>query len=352
MLAACRSSGGSQEPYEVPPPAGLPAPADEPAEPVNGRPSPDLYGPVQLDPEYWSIWDLDSIHRRLTADASRGGAWIDHFLSDERSTAEENQSWFQVESSSFVEEGNGLDQQVRVRANLALPGAEERLQLAISRLDEDDASGADADRAGPAPPPLSGEEATGYSIAVKYFLKQTERNNVSISGGLDFEGFTPNPYASLRWRHLVHLTDSLDLRATERYRHFLQQGGESRTVVDLERPLSDALFLRFSTTGDWRQDRDGFYYGQFGTLYHRLSPRSVVSYEANATFSTEVQDQLTSITARVRGRQLFARDWILFELAPQVAWREEVDFAPALGLLFTMRMTFREQSMIEDPLDP
>ena len=352
LLTACKSTDHAVMP---PPPEPAPA-ADEaapPGEPLHGRPSETLYGPTQLDPEYWSVWDIDSIHRQLTQQARSGGAWIDDFLSNERSTAEENQSWFQMETTSFYEEHEGLDQAVRVRANLALPHAEDRLQLALSRLDEDDDAGASAaDISQTALPPVRGQQPEGYSVAIKYFLKATERNNIAISGGLDFNGLTPNPYGSVRWRHLEHLGDATDLRITERFRYFLEEGGESRTTIDLEHTLSDTLFARLTTTGNWWQEREGFYYGEYATLYHRVSPERVLSYELGTDFSTEVEGQLAAITARVRARQLFARDWILIEVAPQVAWREDRDFESTLGLLFTLRMTFRQRELIRDPLNP
>ncbi len=351
-LASCRSGRNAEVPI-----ATVQLPPDwlersHGREPFHGKPSEELVGPVVLDSEYWSIWDADSVHRKLTGQARDTGAKIDEYLSNDRSTSEENESWFQAETRTFIEDGEGLDAKLKIRAHLALPRSENRAQIVFNGEDDDNRNGLDDPDTLQAVDPVQGEsEDDERSVALKYFAKATKSNNVSFSGGLKFNGLSPNPFGSVRWRHEKSY-EWATFRATERYRYFLEEGGESRTVVDLERDLTDEYFLRFTTTGDWFEEEVGFYYGAFVTLYEQHPRNKLLSYELGSTYATEPNNVLTSIFARVRGRRLFAREWLLLEVAPQITWRRQDDYEPTLGLLVSLRMTFRQRDLIENPLDP
>ena len=43
------------------------------------------------------------------------------------------------------------------------------------------------------------------------------------------------------------------------------------------------------------------------------------------------------------------RDWILLEIAPQVTYREDDDYEPALGLLVRLELGFGTQPRIANP---
>lgn len=306
--------------------------------------------PAVQNPEEPSPFDPDEWHRKLSSGAKLTGAAIDEYLSDDRSVAEENNSWFQVELRTFWEEREGQDLGLKVRGSLALPNSKKRAQLVLSGEDEEsvgfleepDASFVDETN-------LDTTDESGLTLALKYFLRESKRNNVSISGGLSFNGVQPDPYGSLRWRHEERL-DWATIRGTERFRYFLGEGGESRTVLDLERTLSESFFARLTGTGDWYEAQSGFEYAVFARLYQRVRARQLLTYEVGSGFRTEPQNVMSSIFARVRARQLFTRDWILVELAPQIAWRRDLDYEPSLGIFISFQFTFREEGLVGDPL--
>ncbi|MFT7671556.1 MAG: hypothetical protein ACI8X5_004277 [Planctomycetota bacterium] len=93
--AGCRTA---PEPVLASDVAGVEAPVDGPQEAMPGGPS---------------NWNPKFIHRRLSESAQETGALIDSFLSNERSTSEENDSWFQIEMSAFVEDREGVEGEVQ-----------------------------------------------------------------------------------------------------------------------------------------------------------------------------------------------------------------------------------------------
>ncbi len=345
-LGGCRTPSDEARPenFTVTPP-----PQDSAEVPQGGQPGDDLVGPVHQSSSWWSNLNPDSLHRQLSTTAQLTGNKIDEFLSNRRSTSEENRSWFQFEVSGLYEEREGLEPRARVRGTLALPHSQDRLQLVLGG-DDDSSDGEEIDELVGPGSDLEGETGDGASIALKYFLRATRSNNASFSGGVRFNGIEPDPYVSLRWRYLDDF-DWFSLRATEKLRYYLLDGGESRTILDLERGLSKDYFLRLTGTGNWAETAAGFDYGTFARLYHQLDPKNLLTYEVGSNFTTRPENATTSIYTRLRFRHLFSRDWILVELAPQIAWRQADDYDPALGLLLSFKFTFRATDLKESSSD-
>jgi hypothetical protein len=347
-LAGCK--GPAREQGE-PPHAGV----QEPEEPVYGPPAPELEQPPFEPPEGWQGPEsaprgiLDSVQEGVATRARATAAWIDSFLSDERSLAEANRSWIRLRLDAFSEEREGVDFDARASARLVLPYAEDRFNLVFSgdgQEDLEDEGLLDED----ALAVLDEEEEASASLGLQYLLRQTRSNNIRTEVGLRFDGIQPVPYVGGRWRYMVPLL-TWNLRLTERLRWYTDVGWESKTGIDLERPLGDSFFLRSSGRVNWFEEEEGLSYSTSMRLYQVLGRAQLLTYEWSNSFETEPEDRLKQVRLRLRWSQRFLREWILLELAPQVTYREDEDYEPALGMLVRFELGFGTQPRISNPRD-
>ena len=354
MLAACVLGGSGC----LAPRSSSPAAADEPraqqVAQVYGPPAPPLQAPER--PEGWQGPEppaeseeaglVEGVRSTVTRRARETAAWIDAFLSDERSLAEENSTWVRLRLDASVEEDQGFDFSPRLSARVVLPKSEERLQLFVSGdpdAETDPESLLDEEPL----PTIEDEEQRDFALGLQYFVQQSKRNNIRLELGTRFDGITPDPFVGARWRYLTSLL-SWTLRATERVRWYVSTGWESRTTVDLERPLSERFFLRSTARLSWYEDEDGLFYGGTLRLYQRLPGERLLTYEWNSSLETEPVDRVKESRLRLRYAQRFLRDWILLELAPQVAWRDDDDFDPAYGLQLRLELMFGAEQPVPD----
>jgi hypothetical protein len=277
-------------------------------------------------------------HDAFSRGVQATGGWIDRFLSDQRTLQEENRSWVSLRLDALTEEEAGYDADLRLQARLVLPKSQDRLQLLLSGESdaENDLASVPGDTVDATPPAA---DAGRSDLALQYVLKRTRSNNIRLEGGARFEDFEPDAYVGLRWRHTA-LLDAWALRATERLREYADAGLQSRTTLDLERLVGETLFFRASTRATWAEDEPGWEYGQRLALYQPLDADNLVTWEADTAFVTEPEDALEEGVARLRFSHRFPRRWILFEIAPQLAWRQEDDYAAVPGLLVSLEVSF------------
>jgi hypothetical protein len=321
--AGCRSPAEES----VPPPDDPPGESGEPEAPDETTPS-----------------MLDGVHTTVSDRVRSTATWLDSFLGDDRHMEEENRSSLALRLDTLVEDREGVDFNARVKARVVLPQSKERMHLVVSGYEDEEHL--DNDR-----PELDGDAAEDRTVGLQYFLKSTVNNNVRAEGGLRFNGVTPNPYAGVRFRHNAPI-GSWILRAFERMRVYKEEGWESRTVLDFERLFNPRDFFRASTTGTWYEEDVGFYYGQHFALFHLLGDRNLVTYEWNNYFRTRPSNVLEETQLRVRFSRRIHRDWILLELAPQISWRERIDYEPAVGIFIRLEFLFGSRDERHDVAFP
>lgn len=280
---------------------------------------------------------LDAGHAGTSERVRRLGAWLDRFFADENYEAEVNKSWLRIRLDSFSELYEGTDADARVRLHLKLPALSERLRFEIlSPGEQDDLETSDAGNAASASPGAAEERS---SAAISYIFKALEERSIIARLGLDFDGYTPDPYAGIRYRELLPLNDNWNFRFTERVRFYTLNGLESRTSFDFERILEEDMLFRTSLNGTWLQEDPAYFYSLGFALFRPLDEKSAVEYQLINGFKTHPH-RLDRITVRIRHRQKVWRDWLTFEMAPQVSFPGEREFEPVPGILFRLEATF------------
>jgi hypothetical protein len=275
----------------------------------------------------------DTVAERVVLTAE----WLDSFFADENYQSEANTTSARLRLSSFSQQGNGTDAKVKARLRLRLPNLENKVMLYIGGAGEDfNTSGSvweDTDNT------LTGADADNASVAVRRFLREDERINTSIGGGVRFRSGTVVGYVEPRFRYFESFP-AIDARFIQRFRWYTDVGLESQTELQLERTVWEDWFFRASTRVDWYEDDDGFFPKQGFEWVRPISERRVFSTSWTSYFSTEPKTELDTSVVNVRYRQQTWRRWLWFEVAPQVAFPNDEDYDPTLGLYLRLEAEF------------
>jgi hypothetical protein len=215
-----------------------------------------------------------------------------------------------------------------------MPGTTKRLHLILAEYEDDD-------DVGEFEVPVKQDEFDESSpeLGLQYFLLATPSNNLRAEAGLRLNGFDPNPYVGVRYRH-TEVFEPWALRFRQRFRSYVEEGFESRSIIDFERLVSERLFFRSTTNASWFEEDNAWFYGQTFSLFHQVSELSLLTYEWRSEFTSEPELVLTETRLRVGLNRRIFRDWIGLEISPQVAWRDDVDYKPVLGLFVALDFLF------------
>ncbi len=261
--------------------------------------------------------------------------WLDSFFLDERFIAEEAYTRIRIGPGAFFEQGESPKPKLTLNAKINVPHFNERLKLTISG-DTDDRPDASTERS--FNPARTREDEA--NIGLEYTLRDKLKINTSMSTGIKFgREHIVDMYAGPRLRRTFILDDA-QVRFTERIRWYTDIGWESITRLDYERTLPKALFFRGTIAGRWREEDPGYRYEIRPTVFHTLRRRAAIEYQWNTLFETQPRHRLEETNLRIRYRQQKWRNWLFFEINPQIAFRNDDDFRPTPGIEFRIEASF------------
>ena len=273
---------------------------------------------------------LDRYHRELSEDILGIADRLDSFFDSDRTVAEENRTRLRIKLYSLVEKGAKPAFDVRTSFRLSLPKLQKKLNLLISGEPENALNPNNTpteDRR----EEFESTDKQNLILSLQYKLKETLRRNISANVGLRFSRITPVFYAEGRYRHQVKL-DTWIFRFTQSLKWFADKGLESRSILDLERPVSARFFFRTTVDGSWFEHRDGFFYNLNLYVFQYLSSRRVLSYEWINDFRTRPDNRLEEIVLQMRYRQKIWRNWIFYEVSPRVTFPRDEGFSSIPGI--------------------
>ncbi len=277
------------------------------------------------------ITAMDKTQNAVSESVDDFAQWIDSFFDDERTIAEDASTRLRLSQGLFLEEGEAASLKTRINVKLDVPHFKNRLKLFVSDEDiNDENASALADNA-------FDETDEDVQIGLQYFAKDSDKNNLSLSTGIKLDSL--EVFAGPRYRHTVTL-DSWQLRFTQRVRWFTRKGWESTTRLDLERLLTPKILFRNTIEGRWRKQDEGYRYEINPTLIQSLQRKKALEYQWGNFFKTRPVHRLEESVLRIRYRQRIWRKWLFYEVAPQVAFRNDDDFEPSPGINFLLEVIF------------
>ena len=275
----------------------------------------------------------------LSARITRLASSIDRFFGGDRHYQESNQSVLQLNLTRVTGYGGDGNFKFGARLNLKLPLTEGRLRLLVETDPENNV----ADEQTKAPPVSNNKVSAPGSVAlaVRYEKKEESRWHYNTDAGIKFRGITkdPNPFVRARGSYSAPLGE-WRLKAGESVYWFNTVGVGETTQLDLERILSTQLLFRASSNATWLHDKQNFDLRQDLTFFHTLNDRTALRYQASVIGVSNPELQVMDYVVHVLYRYRLNREWLFFELNPQLHFPLDKNYKSSPALSMRLEMLF------------
>jgi hypothetical protein len=261
------------------------------------------------------IWNqrLDRFHQWLGDELDGHVKLFDAYFADD-DREEIPSSSFKLKLYIKVKEGSSSIQvKPSLDSRLALPHVENKLHLFIDNIAPDELPGQD---------PADRKEQ--LQIGLRSFLHRQADSVVKLDGGVRWSG-KPILFSTLRWRKEIPV-DTWLLSFQEKGFWYSDDGFGEQTQMNWERWLLPDLGFRSTTAAQWTETSTGVEMEQSLCLGYVIEPgkRGIAcqaSVFPNKNSALYINNSLINVTYRM----LIYRQWLYFEVTPQVEFPEEHD---------------------------
>lgn len=304
-------------------------------EEIKGPPS---NTPVQPEKQNESPGIIDLVHGELSRNLLSTADWLDSFFGDRSSMFEDNSSYVRVFFDAFQEDRAKLLLRPAVDLRLVLPQLEKKTYLVFS------AEPTETPRDAGTPVIPVGQRAVtteerNFTTAIEYFVRSVSRESFIIRTGAQIRNERPVFFATPRYRTLVPI-QLWDFRFTQEATYWTDTGWQTDTRFDFERKLPHDLFFRTTIDGAWYANSDGYFPSLIFSLRQTFDASHALDYEWVNNYQTSPIYELTEAAFRLRYRHSFLRQWLFFEVAPQIRFPQDMNFEGTPGILFRFEMFF------------
>jgi len=312
----------------------------EPAQPEQTEQTEQPAQPVQ-EPVFLSSIDAprDYLSNQIISFATD----IDHFFGNERNYQESNKSVVQlalVRASGYGGNGKLV---LAARANLNLPSTEKRLHLLLESNPDQNVTGE---------PPQSQQttqltnnidkpQSIGLALRYQKFKEEFKALHLSADAGLKFQGINVNPFVRARGSYSVPF-DQWRMKAEESVYWFNTIGAGETSQIDLEHLLSEPVLFRATSNATWLHEKQNLDLRQDLSIYQTVSDRTALLYQASAIGVSNPQLQLTEYIVSILYRYRLHRNWMFFNVNPQLVFPKADNFKRNYALNMRLEIMFDE----------
>jgi hypothetical protein len=267
---------------------------------------------------------------------------IDRFFGNDRNYQESNKSVVQLDLARATGYGGDRKLVLSARANLNLPSTEKKLHLLIESNPDQNITGEPAPNQNTAiTNQVSGPQSYGLALRYEKVKEELRALHVSADAGLKFQGIHIDPFMRARSSYSIPL-ESWRLKAAESVYWFNTIGAGETTQVDFEHFLSEPVLFRATSNATWLNDKQNFDLRQDFSVYQTLNERTALLYQASAIGVSNPQVELTEYVAQILYRYRLHREWVFFEVNPQLIFPKVNNFNSSFALTVRLEMLFDE----------
>jgi len=259
---------------------------------------------------------------------------VDLFFGNNRSIEEANRTRIRIRTDFDLDQGSDFEFTPNIRANIYLPGTQDKLNLFING-DEGDEGELESD--------IDDNENSG-TLFLRYYFYKRPWGSVATDTGLRFRTSGVEWFGGIRGR--IYMTfGNWGVRITDKLRWFTDRKWTNETRLDIERVIfKDRSFFRSSTAGRWFERKSGYFAEHKFQYFHKLTERRGIVLEWRTLAETRLEDFFKETRVRLRYRQNVKWKWFFVEIGPSIFWAEENDWDTNLGIRLRFEVHFGKLS--------
>jgi len=245
----------------------------------------------------------DSTHAVMNTVFCEPALWFDSFYGSDRVIQEVGGTYVRWRNDFIQNEEQGFRFRTNLNFSIELPKISQRLKLTFEGDEDPELQDV-----------LPGDQTPQDSntLGFRFDVKDTDRSKFNIN-------ISAKPRIRARYRYTYPVSDQFLIRFTQEIQNEEGVNG-ARTRFDFEKAMPPAKLFRATTEGFVSEEFNGVDWSQAFSLFQRLSQKSSVSYETSAVGITKPETLVTNYRVGIRYRLNIHRDWLFFEVTPDVTW--------------------------------
>jgi len=283
----------------------------------------------ELTPVPVPVNHLDRHKAFVDSQVERAGLWVDGFFADPNNVAEATSTQFRLRPEIYYRKEQGTKFKFKAYVKVRIPSLGNKVSFFAGSEDSaDDSAGADQDE-------------DDSVIGLQFFLSESLKWNISIAAGVKF-----NDFAGLigpRFRYYTAMGENSSFRFTQTFRWQTNNYWEVGTRVDLNFLLNERFFFRQTVYGRWRgedSDEIGYRTRLSSVLSQKINYTTGLQYDFSTIFHTKPDTHVDKYTLALRFRKRTSREWLYYEIVPQVSFEDEFDYEANPGIRFRVEIFY------------
>lgn len=277
---------------------------------------------------------LDRHKRRVDTRVRRAATWVDAFFLDQNYQAEVATSQIRIRPELHYRNEQGAKARLKASLKLQLPNVNQRISL-VAGVDPEDNSFEDS----------IDDSADNSIIGIQFFGKKRNNWHTSLSAGFKFNDFAL--FVGPRVRYDKSLSNASSYRFTQTVRWQSNRYWQINSRLDLNHAFSDRFFFRQTFDGRWRGEKseeEGYRTTISSFLTQRLENVAGMQYEFSTIFFTRPDTHVDRYTLATRYRKRTSREWLYYEIAPEVSFEHEFDYQANPGIRLRVEIFYGADS--------
>lgn len=261
---------------------------------------------------------------------------IDQFFGDQRNYQEANSSVIQLDFNETLAQRLTPNFLFEGKAKLDFPAAQRRFQLTLESNPEQKTAG-EITRNQPAAVQEIAKPVQ-YAATIRYEQSEESRWHFSSDAGAKFQ-FPLDFFTRARGSYSIPLGD-WRMKIAETLFWFRTIGLGATTQLDMEYLISPPVLFRATSNAACLDAPRNCNLRQDLTIFHTLSSRAAMLYQASVAGVSEPNLEETAYILLMRYRYRLHKNWVFYEITPQLNFPRNDDFRMNASLLLRLEMLF------------
>lgn len=296
----------------------------------------DAVIPVKKE-EAPSIFDFLDVPQK---EISGGLEWlskrIDVFFANENLYEESTGSFARLSGTMILGDGGKKSFLGDLNIRAVLPRTQKKLNLIIeSDADKNLSNRPDQQNQ---PTPNEALSNTTYYAGIQKKIAPKSVWDVHTSVGIKLH-IPLDPFVRLRMSREV-LLQKWKFHFTETLFHFHSRGNGHDATMEWDRALSKTDLFRIHSSATWWDDTDTYDLNQSFSVFHEFTERRAMSYSISVFGTNKPRMTADTYLLDLRYRQLLHKDWLFYEINPQILYRKENNFRAEHSVAIKLEMIF------------